>query len=58
MSEKDDDDVVSTPMGPLPRRNVHHVRPGEKVRINECGEPEIVPDESIAGDEEREKEKP
>lgn len=58
MSEKDDEDVVSTPMGPLPRRNVHHVRPGEKVRINECGEAEIVRDEPIPGDEEHKKEQP
>jgi hypothetical protein len=58
MSEKNDDDVVSTPMGPLPRRNVHHVRPGEKIRINECGEAEIVRDESIPGEKEREEEQP
>lgn len=47
MSEKkaDDDEVVITPAGPLPRKDVHHVRPGEKVRINERGEAEIVRDD-------------
>jgi hypothetical protein len=37
------DDLVVTPGGPRPRKEVHRVRPGEVVRQNEDGTFSVVP---------------
>jgi len=39
-------DMVITPAGPVPRNRVHPVRPGETVRRNKDGSLEIVPQDS------------
>lgn len=40
---KGEDDLVITPGGPRPRRQVHEVRPGETLRQNDDGTFTIVP---------------
>jgi hypothetical protein len=48
---KGEDDLVITPGGPRPRRQVHQVRPGETVRHNEDGTFTIVPSDVPASPE-------
>ena len=40
---KGKDDLVITPEGPRPRKDVHHVRPGETVRRNDDGTYTVIP---------------
>jgi hypothetical protein len=39
----DQSNVVITPAGPMPKDNVHPVKPGEKVRRKDDGSLEVVP---------------
>ncbi len=50
-SGKGENDLVITPGGPRPRRQVHQVRPGETVRQNEDGTFTIVPGDVPASPE-------
>jgi hypothetical protein len=42
-TQRDDEDLVITPAGPLPRDKVHPVGPGEGVRRNPDGSYSIIP---------------
>jgi hypothetical protein len=43
LSPSKDRDLVTTPGGPRPRENVHHVDPGEAVKRNAKGNYTVVP---------------
>jgi hypothetical protein len=43
--DKDKQDLVITPRGPMPRDKVHRVGPGEVVRRNQDGTYSVVPQE-------------
>ena len=42
-------DIVNTPAGPVPKKEVHEVKPGETVRRNKDGTFTSVPDANQTG---------
>ncbi len=41
-NEEENQEIVTTPAGPMPREKVHHVKPGQVVRRNPDGTYTVV----------------